>query len=439
MALIHDVSAPCVKCEYDLFSMPPTQKNVDRGYYTEYRSVATISPRSPLVFNIPASSDEYIDLEQTQLYIEVEITGTKKSDGSALLSTDGVKITTSNNLLHALFQQIDLSLNDKVVTVSTNTYGYRAYFGNLFETTQAVKNSRLSTEMWLHNQPKTNFETLDDSNLRGMAILGGKKLAMFGRLHLDLAQQPKQLPPGINVQITMTPNKPEFYLLADIAVNSEIKIVDAFLLVRKTQLFHQPKLAHELALTKATAKYPITRKEVRTFTIARGMQHISMDNIITGQLPRRMIVGFVDQDGFSGVTTKDPFKFEHKKINFIAAYIDGQQIPSKAYTPDFDKGLVVREYFGLFQAFNQTGVDTTFDISLQEYKLGYALFGFNFSPDLSDGPIGSGHYDLIKRGSLRIEAKFAEALTDAVVAIIYVEFDSLIEINRDRVVTTDYN
>jgi len=46
-------------------------------------------------------------------------------------------------------------------------------------------------------------------------------------------------------------------------------------------------------LSKTTAKYPLTRVEVKTFTIHAGVGE-SIDNAILGQLPKRIIIGFID-------------------------------------------------------------------------------------------------------------------------------------------------
>jgi hypothetical protein len=42
------------------------------------------------------------------------------------------------------------------------------------------------------------------------------------------------------------------------------------------------------------------------------------------------------------------------------------------------------------------------------------------------------HKELIKRGNLRVEMHFAEALTATINVVMYAEFDNVIEIDRNR-------
>jgi len=43
-------------------------------------------------------------------------------------------------------------------------------------------------------------------------------------------------------------------------------------------------------LSKTTAKYPVTRVKVKTFTIHAGVVVESIDDAILGQLPKRIII-----------------------------------------------------------------------------------------------------------------------------------------------------
>lgn len=57
------------------------------------------------------------------------------------------------------------------------------------------------------------------------------------------------------------------------------------------------------------------------------------------------------------------------------------------------------------------------------------------TPDLDD----SEHVNLVKKGSVRLELRFAEALPNTINVIVLAEFDNLIEIDRNRQVLFDYS
>ena len=63
---------------------------------------------------------------------------------------------------------------------------------------------------------------------------------------------------------------------------SKIRILDASLLVRRAKISPGVLLTHARMLSKTTAKYPLTRVEVKTFTIHAGVVGESIDNAILG-------------------------------------------------------------------------------------------------------------------------------------------------------------
>ena len=43
MAFAHDLSCECTKSELDLFSVPPTQTNMEHGSWVEYHPLSTVT------------------------------------------------------------------------------------------------------------------------------------------------------------------------------------------------------------------------------------------------------------------------------------------------------------------------------------------------------------------------------------------------------------
>ena len=69
--------------------------------------------------------------------------------------------------------------------------------------------------------------------------------------------------------------------------------------------------------------------------------------------------------------------------------------------------------------------------------MGYTLFAFDLTPDLSANY--AGHWNLVKHGSLRLEVRFEKPLTETVNCIVYAEFDNVIEIDSSRQVIVDFS
>ena len=149
------------------------------------------------------------------------------------------------------------------------------------------------------------------------------------------------------------------------------------LFVRKVKPNPAVQLAHVKALQHGTAKYPLRCVEVKSFTVLTGNRSITKENLFLGQLPKRMVVGVVDNDAYHGVITKSLFDFKHNSINFMTFYRDGVKIPSKPLQPDFTNDHFVRSYVCLFTQTGEYYRDTENAIWREQYKDGCALFAFD--------------------------------------------------------------
>ena len=71
-------------------------------------------------FSIPGTSASYIDLRKTRLHIKAAI---KKENGSLVGKDDLVGFV--NLSLHALFRQVDIALNQTIITAGVN-YSFKS-------------------------------------------------------------------------------------------------------------------------------------------------------------------------------------------------------------------------------------------------------------------------------------------------------------------------
>ena len=443
MSALHELSSVTPLPEFDIFGIPPTQLTVERDLVTEHRPISILNANSLIQFVIPTAVDEYIQLRETLLYMKIKIDIAKKAGGDVGLS-DWQKIAPVNNLLHSLFKQVDLEIEGKSVTLAPQTYAYKAFFETLLGYTKDAKDSFLSAAGWYDDSAEKNTITEARSKLiRPTTITHngeGIEIELMGKIHLDLAFQPKALLGGTTIKLSLTPNDQAFYLwVKDDSVLPKVTFINASLFVHRSKVNFPVVEGHNLALNKGTAKYPICRSNVKSFNINANTHDVSIDNAVSGQLPRRIFVAMVPNEAYTGSLKTNPFNFKHFKLNYLAAYIDGTQFPAKAYKPDFDKNLFVREYMGLFESLNQITSDSTLTLDKKKWADGSTIFGFNFAPDTAEDCNKMGYVNPIKRGTLRLEMKFAEALKETINVLLYCEYDNLIEIDATRNAFTDYN
>ena len=164
-----------------------------------------------------------------------------------------------------------------------------------------------------------------------------------------------------------------------------------------------------------------------------------IDNVHNGQLPKRAFVAFVDHNAFNGSESLNPFNYKNYDLNYLAFYLNGIQYPEKAFTPDFDKGLYIREYLSLFESTNQDNIDSCITLSRENFVRGNNIFAVNFAPDLTSGCCASGHVNQIKFGSLRLQVRFKKPLDKAITVLVYLDYDSIIEINQERNPIYEFN
>lgn len=415
MEYLHSSSVPVSKTELQVFHVPPTQTAIESSYEVEYRPTSSVDSGKSFEIQVQAS-DDFTDLQATMLHAYVSVT---TKDGKALGAS--AKIKPIKNFANALFEQVDLFLGTVNTSQAHNMYHYQAWFEDeLFRHPNPVDRGRME---------EVNEETIKN-----------KSFDLYYRLHLPLCEQDKLIINAVPMLFRFTKSADEFSLLKYDATDTNtylIKLNYVSLHVKRVKLFPDAALSLLRGLNTSPAKYFITRNETRTFDIGANINVAAIENIFTGMLPRRVIVGFVKDIAFSGSLSHDPFKFEHFNINFLALYIDGTMIPSIPYTPNFSENIYMREYVNLYRYLNQDEGHPQMNISHSDFKESKALFAFDLT---SDGSIGAenGTLSLIKRGIIRMQVKFSKSLDTPIKAIVFAQFDNYISIDANRNVNIDY-
>ena len=302
--LVHPASCACGKSELELFSVPPTQTAIESSQWVEYRPITTLSDSSPIEFVITGSGEEYVDLSESYLQVTAKIL---KTNGGDLAQTKGADGTVTgddadvgpvNLWLHSLFSQVDVSLNERLVTPSMNTYPYRAYLETLFSYGPADKESYLTAAMWY----KDTAKHMEDHQLnkgfksRQEWSLDSKQVVIIGRPHLDLCFQDCLKLNGVDIKMRLVKSKDAFSLMGE----GKVKIEDVALFVRKVKVDPSVQLDHIRGLERMSAKYPLCRLETKVFSVPKHNMMANQENLFLGLLPNRMVIGMVENTVLTG-------------------------------------------------------------------------------------------------------------------------------------------
>lgn len=429
---MEELSNICLKSELDLFSNLPTQLAIDSSSFVQIHPLSSISENAPIEFYISGNGEHYLDLAHSILHIQIKIL---KRNNSILADADNV--APINYILNTMFSELSVFLNDKQVASQSN-YSYRSFFESLLFSSKSSQDSLLSAALF-HKDTASEHDNVAAASTnigfttRKSICKGSKVVDLIGILHYDLAAQPKLLINGVNVRIKLERQKDSFSLMS----NGEYKIIikSACLFVRKINVAPSVVLAQEKALERGLIKMPIRRAEVRSFALSNGIQSSTIANAFIGQLPTRLVLGFVSNEAFNGNFAKNPFKFHHYNLNYLSILEGSKMIPSKPFHPNFENNQYARSYLSLFTDLNRFHNSQNINITYGEYPKGYTLYAFDLTPDLASGET---HMSVNRSGNIAIDIKFGAPLPETVSLIVYAEYRNIIEIDKARNVFTDF-
>ena len=456
----------CVSSELDLFARPPYQTSILSSRYVEYTpSVNFEKGRSPINVKIVGTKGEYIDLSNIYVYIRASIVN--KSTGASITESD--EIAPINYIHNTMFKQVDVYLDKKLVSVPCD-YAYRSYIESLLNFGKESKQSHLEASLWYKDKAElmdsvqfkataastsstgsataSILNKMDQNKRRKRDVLTtdlndgliirrsafqNKTCELYGQFHVDIFNIEKYLLDEINLEMNFVKNDDKFCLIGK--EGYELQINDFIVNVRKIKISDKVLLAHAMALERSNAIYPITRVNVQARTINQNVLSDKFENLISGPLPKRIVIGMVESEAYNGSLTKNPFNFQNFSLKELNVTIDGEQLPYQPFQfnyTDSKNPSHVRGYYSLFQGIKNSILNGN-DISFDDYANGYHLIALDLS---QDGCLNTDHFNPEKTGNLRINFRFDKVLEKPISVILY--YESQFEVTKLRNVDYQY-
>ena len=161
MSFSHSHSSECMSSELDLFTLPTTQTSIEGSNFFNYKPVSSIPDEgdAPIKFVVPSASEHYIDFAHTMLYVKAPILPVADPDLS-------LRVVPVNDVLHSMFNQIDIFINQKLVSSPNNAYPYRQprsliqplVSGTM--TPQIVSRPRRKIKVWVLTRDSSTVKTI---------------------------------------------------------------------------------------------------------------------------------------------------------------------------------------------------------------------------------------------------------------------------------------
>ncbi|XP_057335106.1 uncharacterized protein LOC130673908 [Microplitis mediator] len=195
-----------------------------------------------------------------------------------------------NNFLHSMFNQVDVFFNQKMISPPNNAYAYRAYMETLLNYGVDAKKSHLKMSLWSMDTRDHMDAVVAQKNTaldeRIAYSSKGKEFELMGHLHCDFFNQDKFLLNGVEMRIRLIRSKNAFCLMDESANNYIVKISEAMLVVRRVKISPSILIAHARTLGQTTAKYPLTKVEVKSFVLSQGILGNTIDDVVVANLAR---------------------------------------------------------------------------------------------------------------------------------------------------------
>ena len=349
------------------------------------------------------------------------------------------KVGFVNAPLHSLWRQVDITLDDKVISSNVATsYNYKAMLDTLLNYGEDVKESHMTSTLYY----KDTADHMDDADptregrnvgliTRWEYTMNGQEVELEGGLCADICMQERFILNGVKIGIKLFPATQRFALMSPAAdMPYEYEIVSAVLKVCQVTVADEIIASQNKVLLEHNAIYPIKESVVKYFNISSGSYDFSRDNIFGGKVPSKFIFCMVASEAYNGSPTKNPFNFQHFNTNFISFDVGGSSRPCPTYQPNFKEGHTVSEYLNLFPVYDLYQKNTSNYINRSEYGGGYSVFVFDIDTFRSE------HFKQPQQFKhTRLTVRFSEKLTDSVTCICYGIFENEIEIDAARNVT----
>jgi hypothetical protein len=481
-----------VPSDLQLFKGIPTDMTIQDIEEIPYRPIALFQPdEGDIDFHVPGNAEDYIKLTGTAFTADLQI---QRADGTDLAENE--QVGPENLPGHTIIGGLRVQLGNQVVCDDMR-YPFTAHAQIQLSFGGDAKDSHLTSALyakdtagnmnayytppssdeyreaitalvtaWHVAHPGPNNPTnmqLASSAARAIAYAEQtmqsslnmglqKRAAYFANSRLvpiriilaaDIFNIGKYLPSGIDLKIKLIRSRPEFALHAVSPVNNEpraykINILNPTLWVQKAKIFPPVFVGQNRNLEIKDAKFNITRRVTKPITIPIGTTSFTMDNVTVGQVPKRIIYGFISNAAYNGSYAENPFNYRHLNLTQTALYVNGKGYPLTPYKPTYtgDNPNYQREYASIFNALGIYHGNRGIDINRDDYPNGYCLYAYDLTPNRSAGLASP--VTLKKDGNTRIEFQLSVATEQSYICMIFMEFDNMIRIDGNRNVFVDY-
>ena len=337
---IDENSPNSITSAIDFFTIPPTNTSVSSS---SWREILPLNPITdvPYRFRIH-SSNNYLDLSKTYLLVEARIKKFNATNNVWVDIVNADNVAPINFIGQTFIRNVKVSLGGRELQDSNGLYMYKAYIDGELSLPESSKTSYLSASGYYLDDDDQEGPGNESFINRKRIFATSRTTQFISKLDVDIFNQPNYMVSNIEIELEIMPNDTNFCILELPITTTQYKfeIISLRLYVKSLELM--PSLAYKILqkLKKTPAKYAIRRSSTKAHYISKNRTEFTT-MLWSDQVPRRVILGLVENSAYIGTKDKSPFKFMPFNTREITVFVNGRSYPLNLYNLNYVNGLYV--------------------------------------------------------------------------------------------------
>ena len=389
---------------------------------------STSLDESSIEFEFETDRSIYLDMRDIHLQIKVGLQKGRLFDdfmkkdeqgkadmGMSFTDDDLHYLTHVNNLLHSLFSNCEVYLNNQQVYNSNGLYGHKALISNEFNASTRNNEGILACHGYEFEKEPSDFEKSPFID-REEELLLKNGTTYYGKLAIDLFHCEKLLVRNTKVRLKLIRARPNFYMIS-YNPHVSLKVLDCSLFTRRVnEVYHQ---TIKYQLTHQPACYNFMETIARTFIIPSGQNQFIQENVFNNAPIRRVAIAMNTNSAFTGHFQENPFLYQKFGLRELRIVRGDRAIVSVDTTND------CRAYVTTMKAmnFNEEIPASSHNLFQNHYVL---VFDLTSLQDAGE----SIHYPELSGESIRLEMFFDRPLRSVTELIVLGERMSTVKIDQ---------
>lgn len=357
--------------------------------------------------------------------------------------SDSGDVIPTNNFMKNLFsrEEFYLQRHNLSADVQTHTLPYKCMIdqlttcqedsdaGQLFNKDRwEIINSCSCWKLIPDNVDTSKMDKIEPVSLkiRSQRISKSRELLLIGPLSSDFASQPRLILNNVTIGLKLWQNNSDFALLSGAdKTKFKIQITDARLNLCHVTLTPELTLAINDSLKMSPCQYPFDKSIVKSYTLVKGIQTVTLNDIFTQKCPDKIYICMVETDAFVGNVKQNPFYFQHMNLSELGFFINNRSLPGAPVKMSFGDSAYQSDFIEMYQ--NLLEMHKNINITYEEFYRGYTIFVFDLSTTKTPGMVSN-----VMMGQTKLEMRFDKPLANSTTVIIYGKTQCCVSIDQAR-------